>query len=459
MILRQQLKKMRCFYFGEQMKYSITEIGKILNASTQGNATVTGVAFNSRDVVIGDLFVALVADNDGHRYIQNALENGAVAVLVDKKHTISHDIPAIIVDDTLAAFQQLGHYRRNQINPKVIAITGSNGKTTTKDMTAAIMSAEFNTFKTPENFNNEIGVPLTLLTMPEDTEVLVVELGMDRPGQLTLLSQLVKPDIAIITMIGEAHIEFFKTRANIAQAKLEIASGLKADGALVIPFDEPLLTAAEITKRVLLFGQGVQDIKSFETYTTFSYKNTQFAIPLIGMYNIMNALAAISAGILLHIDLKKAEKALQTFDLTKNRTERLVTARGVILISDVYNSNPTAVAAVLATLKTIAAPHKYVVLGDMLELGEQANDLHASLGQKVLDANVDGVYLVGQLFNKNMAPLIRVHKDSVDLHQYETEQLDELTADLETLGEAGDVILLKGSHGIHLENVVNALMA
>ena len=220
MILRQQLKKMRCFYFGEQMKYSITEIGKILNASTQGNATVTGVAFNSRDVVIGDLFVALVADNDGHRYIQNALENGAVAVLVDKKHTISHDIPAIIVDDTLAAFQQLGHYRRNQINPKVIAITGSNGKTTTKDMTAAIMSAEFNTFKTPENFNNEIGVPLTLLTMPEDTEVLVVELGMDRPGQLTLLSQLVKPDIAIITMIGEAHIEFFKTRANIGQAKL-----------------------------------------------------------------------------------------------------------------------------------------------------------------------------------------------------------------------------------------------
>ena len=440
------------------MNYEIKEVGDILKAPTQGNGLITGIAFNSRQVIAGDLFVALVADNDGHQYIQSALDNGAVAVLVDNKHVINAEIPAIIVDDTLSALQQLGEYRRNQVNPKVIAITGSNGKTTTKDMLAAIMSSEYKTFKTPENFNNDIGVPLTLLMMPEDTEVLVVELGMDRPGQLTILSHLVKPDIAIITMIGEAHIEFFKTRANIARAKLEIVSGLKNDGVLLIPFDEPLLTQVNIKQKVSFFGQGFHEIEMVSDHTIFDYQHIRFAISLIGRYNIMNALAAISAGILLHIDLKKAAKALQTFDLTKNRTERLVTARGVVLISDVYNSNPTAVAAVLATLEAIPAPHKYIVLGDMLELGEQASDLHASLGQKVLDTSVDGIYLVGRLFNENMAPLIKQHFDSKHLHQYETDQLTELISDLQQLGETGDVILLKASHGIHLENVVNALM-
>ncbi|ADG40645.1 MULTISPECIES: UDP-N-acetylmuramoyl-tripeptide--D-alanyl-D-alanine ligase [Leuconostoc] len=442
------------------MNYSIKKIGAVLSAVTQGNdqIKVTGVAFNSRDVKIGDLFVALVADSDGHRYLQDALDRGAAAVLVDDNHAISEKLPAIIVKDTLTALQQLASYYRQQINPKVIAITGSNGKTTTKDMTAAIVSTVFKTFKTPNNFNNEIGVPMTLLSMPEDTEVLVVELGMDRSGQLTMLSQLVQPDIAIITMIGEAHIEFFKTRANIAKAKLEITNGLKADGVLFIPFDEPLLTQAVIMQRVVWFGQNIDAVETASDHTNFIYKNTRFAIPLIGGYNIMNALAAISAGILLHIDLKKAVQALQTFDLTKNRTERLVTARGVILISDVYNSNPTAVAAVLATLKAIPAQHKYVVLGDMLELGEQANELHAGLGQKVLDANVDGVYLVGKLFNQNMAPMLKTQFESSDVHQYTTDQLAKLTLDLQTLGEAGDVILLKASHGIHLENVVNALI-
>ncbi|KAA8371783.1 UDP-N-acetylmuramoyl-tripeptide--D-alanyl-D-alanine ligase [Leuconostoc carnosum] len=440
------------------MNYAMTTIGDVLHASIQGNGRVTGVAFDSRLVKPGDLFVALVSDNDGHQYIQSALNRGAVAVLVDDQHDISSDIPAIIVKDTLKALQQLGQYRRQEINPKVIAITGSNGKTTTKDMTAAVAATNFKTFKTPENFNNEIGVPMTLLEMPEDTEVLVVELGMDRPGQLTELSHLVSPDIAIITMIGEAHIEFFKTRANIAKAKLEIAQGLKPEGTLLIPFDEPLLTQAAVTQKTITFGQGVSAVHTTAHGTTFVYQQTLFAISVIGGYNIMNALAAISAGILLHIDLKNAVTALQNFDLTKNRTERLATARGITLISDVYNSNPTAVAAVLSALKAIPAPHKYLVLGDMLELGEQADDLHAGLGQTVLDANVDGVYIVGPLLNQNMAPILQARFDSAHLHQYETDQLAELIEDLKTLGEKGDVILLKASHGIHLENVVNALV-
>lgn len=441
------------------MNYSVKKIGQILNATTQiDSKIVTGVSFDSRKVKSGDLFVALVAENDGHDYVQQALTKGATAVLVDDRHQIDSKIPAIIVSDTLLALQQLGEYRRHQINPKVVAITGSNGKTTTKDMTSAIMGSQYKTFKTPENFNNEIGVPLTLLTMPDDTEVLVVELGMDRPGQLTTLSELVKPDIAIITMIGEAHIEFFKTRENIARAKLEITKGLKSQGTLLIPYDEPLLTNAQVKQNVQTFGQDITDTNSSSSKTIFTYQNTRFAIPLLGRYNIMNALAAISAGILLHIELKNAAEALQHFDLTKNRTEQLTTSHGVNLISDVYNSNPTAVAAVLATLKIIPATHKYVVLGDMLELGEQAASLHACLAETVIDANVDGVYLVGPLMNKYLYPILQRRFDSAHLHQYETDQLAELIKDLQTLGENGDVILLKASHGIHLENVVNALV-
>nr|MCH9869315.1 UDP-N-acetylmuramoyl-tripeptide--D-alanyl-D-alanine ligase [Serratia marcescens] len=151
---------------------------------------------------------------------------------------------AVVVPDTLRGLQQLSQFYLKQVQPKVVAITGSNGKTTTKDMTAAILAKKYQTFKTPANFNNEIGLPVTILSMPENTEVLVLEMGMDRPGQLTELSNLAQPDIAVITMIGEAHLEFFKTRANIAKAKLEITQGLKKGGIFLIPADEPLLTEA-----------------------------------------------------------------------------------------------------------------------------------------------------------------------------------------------------------------------
>lgn len=443
---------------GWKMNESLKNIASLLKADVRGDAVITGVAFDSRQVKVGDIFVALVAENDGHRYITQAIERGASAVMIDHKHEILKNVPTIIVEDTLIALQQWGRIRREQINPKVIAITGSNGKTTTKDMMFAIGSTKFKTFKTPENYNNEIGVPLTLLAMPEDTELLVIELGMDRSGQLTILSKLVQPDIAIITMIGEAHIAFFKTRDNIAKAKLEITKGLKKNGILLVPFDEPLLVKANLDKSMQFFGQEVEQIEAKSDETTFLFKNERFAIPVIGRYNVMNALAAISASMLLGINLKQATLALKTFDLTKNRTEKMVTSKGVVLISDVYNANPTAVAAVLKTIKTIPARRKYVVLGDMLELGEQADKLHASLATQILDSNVDGVFLVGDLFILNTAPLLIKAMGRDNVHEYRAKQLDQLANELSTIANQDDLIVLKGSHGIHLEEVVKLLM-
>ncbi|CAK8054628.1 UDP-N-acetylmuramoyl-tripeptide--D-alanyl-D-alanine ligase [Eupransor demetentiae] len=442
------------------MDLTLTEIGNALNAKIQGgNPEVTGVAFDSRQVQAGDLFVALVAENDGHAYLQAALDKGAAAVMVDDQHAIPADMPAVIVPNTLQGMQDLGKYWLDKVAPITVAITGSNGKTTTKDMVAAIASQAFKTYKTPENFNNEIGVPLTLLAMPADTEVLVVEMGMDRPGQLTALSELVQPDMAVITMIGEAHIEFFKTREKIAQAKLEITKGLREDGVLIIPDDEPLLTEAQVNQRVLGFGEGVKDIKAEGSQTDFVYDGVSFAIPLLGRYNVMNALAAITVGRLLRVKTSQMVAALAHFDLTKNRTEQLMTPSGVHLISDVYNANPTATKAVLATMADFPAGQRYALLGDMLELGEQGPALHASLATAIADAQLSGLYLVGPLMTDYLAPLIAEELPDLPLHTYQADQLTAIAKDLQADLKAGDWLLLKASHGLHLEEVVKALMS
>ncbi|CAH1853665.1 UDP-N-acetylmuramoyl-tripeptide--D-alanyl-D-alanine ligase [Convivina intestini] len=441
------------------MKLTLSEITNLVGGYRQGaDLIVTGVTFDSRQVKPGDLFVALVAENDGHRYIDQALAAGAVAVLADQQHPLAEQIPAVIVADTLAGLQQLGRGWLQHVQSKVVAITGSNGKTTTKDMTAAILASQYKTFKTPENFNNEIGVPMTLLAMPVDTEVLVVELGMDRPGQLTQLSDLVRPDIAVITMIGEAHIEFFKTRDKIAQAKLEIIHGLKPKGPLLIPDDEPLLTKANLSVPVLTFGSGVSNIVSQQQTTDFVYQGESFAIPLLGLYNVVNALAAIKIGQLFQISITKIKNALANLQVTSNRLEYLTSPTGVTVLSDVYNANPTATKLALEALGNLPAHHHYAVLGDMLELGEQAGDFHAQLAPAILAADLTDIYLVGDLMTKYLAPVLVQQLGAKRVHCYLTANIEPLLVDLQQQLGTQDAVLLKGSHGIHLERVVAALM-
>lgn len=451
------------------MQLTLATIAAALQADFTGqpDTLVSGVQFDSRQVTAGDLFVALVAENDGHHYIENALASGAVAILADEAHRemMSADWPVIFVADTLKGLQDLAVWYRDQVAPKVIAITGSNGKTTTKDMTAAIMASQYKTFKTPENFNNEIGVPMTLLQMPVETEVLVVELGMDRAGQLTDLSRMVKPDVAVITMIGEAHIEFFKTRERIAQAKLEILNGLQPNGTVIIPANEPLLTqpVQHIAQTVQTFGIDddadvyAQQITTLENQTTFEVAGETFAIPLLGLYNVMNALAALSSGQRLGLSWAQMSPALTNFQLTKMRTEWLTMPNGTRLLSDVYNSNPTAVSAVIATFKAVNAPVKRVVLGDMLELGEAAGDLHAQIAADLNPRDIQAVYLVGPLMATHLYPLLQDKYLPEQLHVYDKDELSQLSADLNAHLSPTDVVLLKGSHGIHLETVVSTL--
>lgn len=455
-----------------RMKMQLSEVARALGIESEDQydqITITSVSFDSRSLEQGALFVPLIASNDGHEFVEAAKQNGACAALWQKDHeNRPQGIPLLIVDDTLEALQKIGKYYLQKINPKVVAITGSNGKTTTKDMIAAVLSTQFNVAKTHDNFNNHIGVPMTVLSMEPNTEILVVEIGMDHFGELDHLVHLVDPDVAVITMIGEAHIEFFKTRDRIADAKMEITHALKEDGVLVYNGDEPLLIerAEKLDFETKTFGTGAnvdlqaQNIVSDAEKTSFRVKQwpeLNFTIPMIGAYNVKNALAALCVGSEFQIDPRSMVKALEHFDLTRNRTEWVKASNGADVLSDVYNSNPTACAEVLKAFQNAETTgRRYAVLGDMLELGEQGPKMHAGLADKIDPKEVDEVFLCGPLM-KNLAEALPDKFDQGKIHHYATGEKEQLVSDLKERLRSEDMVMLKGSHGIHLEDVLAEL--
>ena len=456
------------------MKMKLAEIASAINAQNEieqwKNVEVTSVSFDSRHLEKGALFIPLQGAHDGHQYVETAFTNGAAASLWASDHELTdHQHPLLVVADPLKALQQLGKYYLRKINPLVVAVTGSNGKTTTKDMIASILSTQLNVTKTYANFNNEIGVPVTLLNMESNTEVVVVEMGMDRFGQLDFLSRLVSPDIAVITMIGEAHIEFFGTRDKIADAKMEITNGLKEDGTLVYNGDEPLLNerVKELPQQTVRFGRQLDDDiyatsvndgnRSIE-FKVNKWPDEDFTIPMVGEYNVNNALAAMAVGERLHITPAHMKDALANVELTENRAEWFKSKAGAQILSDVYNSNPTAAKQVLKTIAVIPVDGKRIaVLGDMLELGDAAPRLHASLAEQIDPDQIQEVYLVGKEMQYLRDKLLHDGYPAEAIHYYQADQLDQLTADLDAELTAKDMVLLKASHGIHLENVLAAI--
>ncbi|WP_429970522.1 UDP-N-acetylmuramoyl-tripeptide--D-alanyl-D-alanine ligase [Fructilactobacillus sp. Tb1] len=455
------------------MKMKLEEIAKAVNGTiSQGaDVEVTSVGFDSRKLENNALFIPMVGENDGHDYIQSARENGAVGTLwkLDHADQAPADFPVILVEDTLQALQELAKYYLAKINPRVVAVTGSNGKTTTKDLIASVLATKFNVAKTQGNFNNEIGVPVTVLAMNSNTEVLVVEMGMDRPGQLHALSTLVSPDVAVITMIGEAHIEFFKTRDRIADAKMEIVDGLHEDGDLVFNGDEPLLQerAADLKLNKKTFGSHetndiypmqIVDGDTNTKFTTNDWENLEFTINLLGEYNVNNALAALEVGCLFELSPKDMQVGLEHANLTENRTEWVKGAQGEMILSDVYNSNPTAVKAVLKAFdNTHVTGKRIVVLGDMLELGDQSKAMHASLADSLDPEKVADVLLIGDDMQALTDKLTSKYELGQNLFHYSADQKDAMITELKSLIKSGDEVLLKASHGMHLEAVLQAL--
>ena len=452
------------------MKLTIYEVAQAVGAKNDisifEDIQLEKAEFDSRLIGTGDLFVPLKGARDGHDFIETAFENGA-AVTLSEKEVANH--PYILVDDVLTAFQTLADYYLEKIGVDVFAVTGSNGKTTTKDMLAHLLSTRYKTYKTQGNYNNEIGLPYTVLHMPEGTEKLVLEMGQDHLGDIHLLSELVHPKTAVVTLVGEAHLAFFKDRSEIAKGKMQIADGMASGSLLLAPADSIVEDYLPADKKVVRFGQGAEleitDLIERKDSLTFkaNFLNQALDLPVTGKYNATNAMIASYVALQEGVSEEKIRQAFQNLELTRNRTEWKKAANGADILSDVYNANPTAMKLILETFSAIPANErgkKIAVLADMRELGDQSVQLHnqmiLSLSPDVLDTVIfygADIAELAQLASQ-MFPIGHVYyfKKTEDQDQFE----DLVKQVKESLG-AHDQILLKGSNSMNLAKLVESL--
>lgn len=445
------------------MKLTIKEIAQVLGISgIVDEREISSVEFDSRKIEKNDLFVPLPGTRDGHDFVKAAKENGAIATLWQKeKANVPSDLVVLPVEDVTQAFQIVAQYYKQKIAPKTVAITGSNGKTTTKDMTASVLAQKYRTYKTQGNYNNDLGVPYTMLHMPDDTEVLILEMGMDHAGEIHFLSQLGQPDVAAITLIGEAHLENLGSRKNIAKAKMEIVDGLAQDGALFVPADEPLLTdlIAPISQEVQTFGLGqgnlqAEIVNETSESTEFEINDASFIIPVLGGYNVKNALIAYGIGRYFGLSMEQIKNGLAQVELTKNRTQWLQAKNGAKLLSDVYNANPTAMRLVLESFGRLTLPGRRIaVLADMLELGPDSSAMHASMAEAIVGF-YDFVYLYGE---QMQALANRLTELNVPHAYFIPAQRQAFLEQVQKEIQPTDSVILKGSNGMQLSELVALL--
>ena len=452
------------------MKLDLYEIAEVLsakNAVTQfENVALRNAEFDSRLIESGDLFVPLKGARDGHDFIPTAFAQGAAATLSERPVA---EGAYILVDDVLTAFQRLAQYYLEKMQVDVLAVTGSNGKTTTKDMLAQLLATSYKTYKTQGNYNNEIGLPYTVLHMPEDTEKLVLEMGQDHLGDIHLLSELAKPKTGIVTLVGEAHLEFFGSRTEIAQGKMQIADGLRKDGLLIVPVDKIVNEFLPADCKLVRFGPDAdifltrleerKDSLSFEC----NFLEQRIDLPVTGKYNATNAMIAAYAALQEGVSEEAIAQAFSELELTRNRTEWKKAGNGADILSDVYNANPTAMRLILETFSTIPANpggRKLAVLADMKELGADAKSMHGSMITSLNPEIVTDLFLYGQdmeaLYDyaKEIYPPGKVH---YFIKNDEKDQFEQLTKAVREKLTPADQILLKGSNSMNLAKLVEDL--
>lgn len=451
------------------IKKTIEEIAKMIEIKNDvvsfHQVEVSGVCIDTRKVEAGNLFIPLEGEHvDGHQFVEDAFKRGASAAFWHKSvpNPPLH-LPILIVDHPLAALQNLAKAYRQELTAKVIGITGSNGKTTTKDMAAAILSETFIVQKTEGNYNNHIGLPLTILSLNKEVEVAVLELGMSAKGEIALLTDIARPDIAIITNIGEAHLLDLGSRSAIAAAKMEITAGMKKDGILLYPGDEPLLIdmLKEVQGRKRSFGKTIEsdvypiNAKQHTDGHTFSINIAEdevYTVPVLGFHNVLNALPAILAAKSLGMEYKAIKKGLQALTLSKNRMEWVKGKKGIQILDDSYNASPTAMRAVLQLFENIGEDKKrIVVLGDMLELGEEEISFHQQIGRELHPDHLQYVFTYGQL-SQYIAEEARKNFPDDRVFAFLDKKL--LMRTLEEKLEGDELVLVKASRGMKLEEVV-----
>lgn len=432
---------------------------------------VTGVSTDTRSLKPGDLFFALNGETDGHRFVKKALEAGAAAVVVSDQACVPEGTSkgVIKVENTLWALGDLASYYRKKFNAIVIGVTGSVGKTTTKEMIASILERKWNVLKNEMNYNNEIGVPLTLFRMDRSHEVVILEMGMRGLGEIRRLANIAKPSIGVITNIGMSHIERLGSQGAIADAKSELLSELPEDGISVLNYEDGYYEVLRdrVHGRRVSFGSckgadvvGAR-IKSgkdgnFTFVVMVEGGAIEVKLQVMGLHNVFNALAASAVAHAMGVDLYTIRDGLESFSSPAMRMEILKTKTGLTVINDAYNANPASMSASLRTLRGLTGyKRKVAILGDMLELGDYAPKAHHDIGSTVAEGDVEVLVTVGEL-GKLIADGAKESDFPVqDIYSFATSV--EAGEKIAGIVCPGDAVLIKGSRAVKMEEIVRAI--
>lgn len=456
------------------IKIKIIEAAEVLNAQCIGghdcDKYICGVSIDSRKVCQDNLFVPIRGmTSDGHKYAEDAAKSGAAATLWNKNEpNPPANIPVILVDDTVKALQELAYFYRNKLKAKFVGITGSNGKTSTKDITASILSQRFKTQKTMGNYNTEIGVPYTLLSLDEDCEMAVIEMGMEKAGEIDFLTHLVQPDIGIITSVGLVHIDNFSSIEEIAKEKVQIAAGIKDNGVFIYFGDDSLITDtvnnSEIKSSIRKQTFGTKEsntmyLKRFSedlsgiNFTVSDEDLGELHADMLGKHQALNSMAAILAAQELGIKPEEVHLGLLRIEKTGLRNE-LIKIDKCTILNDCYKSNPVSINAALEIFELLQSQKKIVVLGDMLGYREMSYDMHYNVGKDLSSHNIDELVTIG-VEAKYMAMGARENTNIKSIVEFDTKE--EATEYLKKYLSTDCSILIKGSRFLKLEYIANKL--
>ena len=453
------------------MKLPLSRIAEFLSAQLTGgdpNLVASGYSIDSRTIRPGEVFFAVKGDRfDGHDFVPQALGNGAVAAVIAREHqpAVAKEASAtalLVVEDTLAALQSLAAAVRRLWGKPLVAVTGSAGKTTTKEAIAHVLASKFNVYKSSGNFNNHFGLPLMLLKLEPEHDIAVVELGMSHAGEITALARIAQPDVGVVTNVAPVHLEFFDSIAGIARAKYELIESLPEKGTAILNADDEFVSqfGRKFRGKVVTYGFSPAASVRAENFEGRGEQGSKFGVlvngeresvlvPLVGKHNALNALAAIAVALEQGMTLPQASAALASLAPADKRGE-VVRIGNITVVNDCYNSNPKALMAMVDALAEMPAQRRIVIAGEMLELGPQAEQMHREAGRHIAEMKID--FLLG----------VRGLAQAMVEAEMQSGGQGQFVATPEEAGEwlaenarAGDLVLLKASRGVKLEKALN----
>jgi len=450
------------------MNLSLSRILEFLSASADAsridrNAVATGYSIDSRTIRPGELFFAVQGEKlDGHEFVEQALKKGAVAAVVAHPAKAQAGLPLIVVEDTLLALQKLATAVRRLWGKRLIGVTGSTGKTTTKEAIAHVLATRYRVHKSEGNLNNHFGLPLMLLKLQSEHEIAVVELGMSHAGEIAALVKIAAPEIGVVTNVAPVHLEYFDSLAGIARAKYELIESLPATGTAILNGDDEYVSQFGRTFRgkVVTYGLGTTSNVRAENIESKGQQGSAFEVvvnhdrhkvvlPLLGEHNIYNALAAVAAAVECGMTLSEAASALGTFAPADKRGQ-VVRIGNITVINDCYNSNPKALAAMVEALATMPARRRIVVAGEMLELGPDGEEMHREAGRHMAQKGID--VLIGV---RGLAQAMVTSAKEAGIAAQFVETPDQAGGWLARETRDGDVVLMKASRGVKLEKALD----